>query len=238
MTDPAAEPLSIAHPRQLFIGGEWVEPASANVFNLVNPATEDMFMTVAAAAEADVDKAVAAARHAFDHGPWPRMSPAERASCLNRLADALDQRSRELAHCWTRQMGAPFHSLTLPFTGGGIDFIRMNAALGSEIDWESDRPTIYPNSQGKLVAEPVGVVATIAPWNGPLFLLAVKLAPALIAGCTTVIKPAPETPLEAFILAECVEEVGFPAGVINLIPGNNEVSNYLGCVDGIPDMHF
>lgn len=192
------EPINIAYPDALYLGGEWRKPSSDKSFTLINPATEEAFFTVAAGAEADVDAAVAAARHAFDHGPWPRMSPSERADYMVRLADALDRRARELAHCWTRQMGAVFASATLPNTPWSISFLRSQAAMADQVAWKADKDTMFPGSEGMLVAEPVGVVAAIAPWNGPLFLLNVKLAPALMAGCTVVIKPAPETPLETF----------------------------------------
>ena len=220
-------PISIAHPDQLFIDGVWVAPHSTNTRTLINPATEEPFMTVAMADEVDVDRAVAAARNAFDHGPWRHLTPAERADYLVRLAEALTRRMDDLAHAWTRQMGVPFHSGALPGTAFGISFLNMNAGLIDQIEWQKEVPTIFPGSKGLRVAEPVGVVAAIGPWNGPLFLMLVKVAPALIAGCTVVIKPAPETPLEAFIIAECAAEVGFPAGVINLIPAETEVANSL-----------
>lgn len=232
------EPINIAYPDALYLGGEWRKPSSDKSFTLINPATEEAFFTVAAGAEADVDAAVAAARHAFDHGPWPRMSPSERADYMVRLADALDRRARELAHCWTRQMGAVFASATLPNTPWSISFLRSQAAMADQVAWKADKDTMFPGSEGMLVAEPVGVVAAIAPWNGPLFLLNVKLAPALMAGCTVVIKPAPETPLETFILCECAKEIGLPDGVINLLPADNEVSNYLVLHPGIDKVSF
>ena len=220
-------PITVAHPDKLFIDGAWVKPNSARTRELVNPATEQVFMTVAMADEVDVGRAVAAARRAFDEGPWPHLAPAERADYLVRLAEALMRRLNDLAHAWTRQMGCPFEGGALPGTAFGISFLNMNAGLIDQVEWQKVVPTIYPGSKGIRVAEPVGVVAAIGPWNGPLFLMLVKVAPALVAGCTVVIKPAPETPLEAFILAECAEEVGFPAGVINLIPAETEVANAL-----------
>ena len=226
MTDIADEPISIAHPDKLFIDGEWVATASSRRLDLVNPATEEVFMAVAAADVTDVRRAVAAARKAFDHGPWPRMTPHERAKILDAWAAALTERSRELAHCWTRQMGAPF-AMAEQNTPAGIGFIGMNTGLVDEIAWTKDMPTVFPGSTGMLVAEPVGVVAAIAPWNGPLFLMLVKIAPALLAGCTVILKPAPETPLEAYILAECAEAAGFPPGVINLLPAETDVANEL-----------
>ncbi len=222
----AEEQISIAQPDKLFIGGAWVAPASARRLELVNPATEKPFMTVAAADVEDVRRAVAAARKAFDEGSWPRSTPQERAKILDAWAAALTKRTRELAHCWTRQMGAPFE-MAQQGTTAGIGFIGMNTGLVDQIQWVKDMPTAFPGSKGMLVAEPAGVVAAIAPWNGPLFLMLVKVAPALLAGCTVILKPAPETPLEAYIMAECAEEAGFPAGVINLLPAETEIANEL-----------
>ncbi len=226
MTSLADEPISIAHPDKLFIDGTWVGSASSRTLDLVNPATEEPIMSVVSADAADVKRAISAARKAFDDGPWPRMTPQERAKYLDALAEALTERSRELAHCWTRQMGAPF-VMAQGGTDAGIAFIGMNTSLVDQVEWVKDMPTSFPDSKGILVAEPVGVVAAIGPWNGPLYLMMVKIAPALLAGCTVIVKPAPETPLEAFILAECVEKVGFPAGVFNLLPAETEVANEL-----------
>lgn len=234
----AQVPIAIAHPDKFFIGGEWVTPSSSSTRDLINPATEEKIMSVAMADETDVDRAVAAARKAFDEGPWPHMRPSERADYLVRLAEALHRRTNDLAHSWTRQMGAPFHTGAMPGTSFGISFFNMNAGLIGEVEWEKEVPTIYPGSKGMLVAEPVGVVAAIGPWNGPLFLMAVKIAPALIAGCPIIIKPAPETPLEAFILAECAEEVGFPAGVFNMIPAETEIANRLVLHPGVDKVSF
>ncbi|WP_419827181.1 aldehyde dehydrogenase [Sphingomonas sp.] len=226
MTTIADEPISIAHPDKLFVDGAWIDTASSRRLDLVNPATEGVFMSVVAADVEDVHRAVAAARRAFDKGPWPRMSPQERATTLDALAAALTERTHELAHCWTRQMGAPF-AMAQQGTTAGIGFIGMNTGLIDQVQWTKEMPTVFPGSKGMLVAEPVGVVAAIAPWNGPLFLMLVKIAPALLAGCTVILKPAPETPLEAYILAECAEAVGFPAGVINLLPAETDVANEL-----------
>ena len=123
-------------------------------------------------------------------------------------------------------MGAPFE-MAQQGTAAGIGFIGMNTGLVDQIEWVKEMPTVFPGSKAMLVAEPAGVVAAIAPWNGPLFLMLVKVAPALLAGCTVILKPAPETPLEAYILAECAEQAGFPAGVINLLPAETDVANEL-----------
>lgn len=226
MTDLSAEPIAIKHPDKLFIGGKWVASSGDGRTHLVNPATEEVFASVVAANEIDVDRAVAAAREAFDRGPWPLMTPQERAGYLNRLADELNERTRELAHAWTRQMGVAF-TAALENTPYSIGFLPMNAALVDAVEWQAEVPTMFPGSKGMRVAEPVGVVAAIAPWNGPLFLMLAKVAPALLAGCTVIMKPSPETPLEAFILCEAAEKIGLPAGILNLLPAETSVANHL-----------
>ena len=238
MTDnPREETMSIAHPHEFFIGGAWIKPTTSKTFDLVSPVTEEVFMTVAAAAEADMDLAVVAAREAFDNGPWPRFTPEERAGYLRRLAAALTLRERDLAHAWTRQIGNPFH-MSLAYTGPSIAMLTATADLVDKVKWTQELPTMFPGSKGMLVAEPVGVVAAIAPWNGPLFLILPKVAPALLAGCTVIMKPAPSTPLEALIIAECAESVDFPPGVINVLTADNDVSNHLVLNHGVDKVAF
>lgn len=229
--------VHVAHPDLFYIGGQWVEPSSTRKIDLVDPATEEVFLSVAAASEVDMDRAVAAAREAFDNGPWPRLRPTERAGYMRRLAEALRARVQDLAVAQSKSMGAPLGG-NVVFNGFAIDFLNTYADLGETYEWERDEPTIFPGSRAKLVAEPVGVVAAIAPWNGPLYLTMPKVAPALIAGCTVVIKPAPSTPLETQILAECAEQVGFPAGVINVLVADNKVSNHLVLNPGIDKVAF
>ena len=237
MTDHSHHLVTVAHPDRFFIDGRWQAPSSANHVDLVDPVTEHVFMSVAGAAKEDMDRAVAAAREAFDKGPWPRMSPSERAGYLRRLAVALRARANDLAVAQTRSMGAVF-TQNLEYTGHAIGFLDMYADIGEAYDWERDEPTVFPNSRAKLVSEAVGVVAAIAPWNGPLYLMMPKLAPALMAGCTVIMKPAPSTPLEALIVAECAETVGFPAGVINVLCADDEVSNLLVLNPGVDKVAF
>ena len=237
MSDHSNHTFHVAHPDRFFIGGKWVAPATANHLDLVDPTSEHVFMSVAAAAPADMDHAVAAARDAFDNGPWPRLSPVERAGYLRRLAEALRARTNDLAVAQTRSMGAPLKG-NLEYTGYAIGFLDMYAGIGESYAWEQEVPTIFPGSRAKLVSEPVGVVAAIAPWNGPLYLIMPKLAPALMAGCTVIMKPAPSTPLEALIVAECAEAVGFPAGVINVLTADNDVSNHLVLNPGVDKVAF
>lgn len=156
---------------------------------------------------------------------------------MRRLATALRARVEELGAVQSKTMGAPLAG-NIAFNGYAIDFLDTYAGFADTFEWERETPTAFPGSRAKLVAEPVGVVAAIAPWNGPLYLTMPKLAPALIAGCTVIVKPAPSTPLEALILAECVEQVGFPAGVVNVLVADNEVSNHLVLNPGVDKVAF
>lgn len=231
------ERIRITHPDKLFIGGRWMPPTTSASIDLISPATEKILGRVTTASAPDVDKAVEAARDAFDNGPWPNFPPSERADYLRRLAAELRRRVSELAAAWTEQIGAPatYSRVVTPAVIGGFEQI---ASLHTESIWVERRPTVHAGHTGLLVHEPVGVVAAIVPWNGPLFTLITKLAPALMAGCTAVIKPAPETPLEAYILCECAEAVGFPAGVINLIVADRAVSDHLIRHPGIDKVSF
>jgi betaine-aldehyde dehydrogenase len=226
-TSFASNQITLQHPDRLFIDGRWVEGSGAQRLTPVNPATEEPIIAVAEAAEADIDKAVAAARRAFDAGPWPRMSAAERAPYLLRLLGELRRRRSELAASFVEQVGAPVWiaegQMELMF---GI--YERHAALAGTFAWEEPRPSLfYTGDYGLLVREPVGVVAAIAPWNAPLLTVANKVAPALIAGCTLILKPAPETPIDSYILAECAEAAGLPPGVLNMVPAERAVSEHL-----------
>jgi betaine-aldehyde dehydrogenase len=230
-------PFDIKHPDRFLIGGTWVEPSTANKIELVCPNTEEIFMRVAEAREVDVERAVLAARAAFDRGPWPRMSHAERAAKMRELAGQLLSRSSEIAYVYTEQMGV-LPALAQTAAGSAAEFLNYYAGLAATYKWEEERVPADRNGVALVVSEPVGVVAVITPWNGTLQGLTQKLAPALIAGCTAVLKPAPETPLEAYILAECVQAAGFPPGVINMLCANREVSDYLVRQPGIDKVSF
>ncbi|WP_350136765.1 aldehyde dehydrogenase [Parasphingopyxis sp.] len=218
--------VSMQHPHELFIGGEW-RAASGGLLTLVNPATEEVFAEVAAAGPVDVEAAVAAAREAFDEGPWPRLSPAERAGYMRKLSAAIAARGEAMDSAWTAQVGAPVWMTrgSSAATAGLLDYY---AGLAESYAFEDVRPSQGMQSEiAVVVREPVGVVAAIAPWNGPLGTMLSKLAPALAAGCTIVMKPAPETPIETFLIAESAEEAGLPPGVINLLPADRDVSDLL-----------
>jgi acyl-CoA reductase-like NAD-dependent aldehyde dehydrogenase len=232
----ATSRLSIRQPHSFFVGGEWIAPSSADALSVISPSTEEVVMTFAEAKPADVDRAVAAARDAFDHGPWPRLPAAERAGYLRKVADALAARHGELAEAWTTQVGAPI-SFTTYASGQCAGLFEFYASLIESYPLVEERQ----RDDGRLVRivkEPVGVVAAITPWNAPLVLLCYKVAAALAAGCTVVSKPAPETPMDAYILAECLEAAGLPPGVFNVIPAGREVGDYLVRHPGIDKVAF
>jgi acyl-CoA reductase-like NAD-dependent aldehyde dehydrogenase len=233
----ASNQISLQHPERIFIDGSWIEPSSGRRLTPVNPTTEQPIITVAEGAEADIDRAVTAARKAFDSGPWPQMSPAERAPYLLRLAGELRKRQSELVAAWVEQVGAPI-AMAEMVTAGAVGMYEYYASLAGTFRWEEPRPTVYPGDYGMLVREPVGVVAAIAPWNAPFFTMTNKVAPALIAGCTLIVKPSPETPLECYILAECAAAAGLPPGVINMVPAERAVSDYLVRQPGVDKVSF
>ncbi|MCB2065289.1 MAG: aldehyde dehydrogenase [Erythrobacter sp.] len=219
------EGVNIAHPDKLFIGGEWVRPLSNDTIEVVNPASEEVVARVAAAGNRDMDAAVAAARQAFDHGPWPTTPPLERMANLMEMVDYLEGRVPELAAAWTAQIGG-LASFAPMMHGGAVAGLRGLAALGETFQWEERRPGMAVDSV-IIRREPVGVVVGIAPWNGPFGIMANKVFYSLISGSVIVMKPSPETPLEAYILAEAAEAVGLPAGTVNLVPADRAASDHL-----------
>lgn len=219
----------ISQPGKFYIGGQWVAPSSDDVIEVITPSTEEVFVTVAAAREADVNRAVAAARKAFDEGPWPRMSHAERAGYMTRFAEKMRERSPGLTKIWTSEMGVT-RAVAEPWVPNISTAFDYYAGLADDgFQWVERHEALHsPGSAiGLLVHEPVGVVGAIVPWNGPLVLAAYKLAPALIAGCTVVLKSSPETPGEGLVLAEIAEEIGLPAGVLNVVTADREASEAL-----------
>jgi acyl-CoA reductase-like NAD-dependent aldehyde dehydrogenase len=218
--------ISIRHPDRLFIGGKWVKPAQAGSIEVVSAHSEEVIATVAEAGVVDVERAALAAREAFDRGPWPRMTPQERAGYLVRMSQALAPRMPEVAQAWVDQIGAL--ASAAPFvTGGGKFWFDYYAGLADTYGWERRVARMDGQGDALIVREAVGVVAAIVPWNNPFGIMTGKIAPALLAGCTVVMKPAPETPLEAYIIAEAAEVAGIPAGVLNLVCADREASDRL-----------
>lgn len=221
---------------RLFIGGELVNPAGSEVIEVVSPATEEPVGRTPLATEADVDRAVAAARQAYDEGPWPRMTFAERAEVLGRIADHLRGRTEEIATTITNENGTPMSFSLMGQAFAPIMVFDFYVDLAKKTEIEELRPGMLGNVVVR--SEPVGVVGAIVPWNVPLFTTATKLAPALAAGCTVVLKPAPETPLDAYFVAEACIEAGLPPGVVNIVPAGRETGEHLVRHPGVDKIAF
>ena len=230
------EGVTIRHPDKLYIGGEWVAPLSGEQLEVVNPNSEEVIARVAAAGDADMDRAVEAARQAFDHGPWPTTPPAERGKVLMAMAAILERRVPEIAKAWCAQIGG-LATRSEGMQMGSVMGLRGIAALGESFPWTETKKGQMVDT-AVIVREPVGVVAGIAPWNAPFGIMLNKVAYSLIAGNTIVMKPSPETPLEAYIIAEAAEEAGVPPGVINLVPADREASDHLIHSEDIDKVSF
>lgn len=221
----------------VFIGGVWETPLGDRTIRVVSPHTERVIAEVAAPSTADADRAVAAARRAFDEDPWPRTAPAERVAAVRRLADLYEPHREEIARLVSAEMGAPItfarsaHA-TLP----GV-MMRAFADLAERFTWEERRPGFF-GSDIVLRKAPVGVVAAIVPWNMPLLLTVMKLVPALLAGCPIVLKPSPETPLDAYLLADVIQQAGFPPGIVSILPGDGELGAHLVQHAGVDRVSF
>jgi aldehyde dehydrogenase (NAD+) len=196
---------------KIFIGGEWVEPRGAEAIEVVNPATEEVMGSVPGCSAEDVDRAVAAAREAFDG--WGQTPREERARYISAIAAGLGERAEEIAATITQELGMPLKLSQIIQVGLPASQFAATPGLMEEVAWEEE----IGNS--RVLREPIGVLGAITPWNYPLNQIAAKVAPALAAGCTVVLKPSEVTPLNAFLLAEVIEAAGLPAGVFNLVTG-------------------
>jgi len=196
---------------KIFIGGEWVEPSGADPIEVVNPTTEEAIGTIPACSPEDADRAVVAARDAFES--WGQTSREERAGYIGAIAEGLQGRAEEMTATITQELGMPLKLSGIIQVGLPTSQFASMPKLMEEVAWEEE----IGNS--RVLREPVGVLGAITPWNYPLNQIAAKVAPALAAGCTVVLKPSEVTPLNAFLLAEVVEAAGLPAGVFNLVTG-------------------
>ncbi|NMM84509.1 aldehyde dehydrogenase [Rhodococcus sp. SRB_17] len=210
---------------KLYIGGEWVTPATDQVLEVFSPATEEIVGSCPVATPADIDAAVAAARNAFDNGPWAKTTPAERGAILAKAAKLLEEGSAELNQLISNEMGQPPSMVAMMQQTPSMATLGFYAELADKFAWEEKRTGVF--GQTKVTREPVGVVAAVLAWNVPLFLAINKLAPALLAGCAVLLKPAPESPLSVHVVAEIFAEAGVPAGVISVLPGGAETGEYL-----------
>jgi aldehyde dehydrogenase (NAD+) len=211
---------------RLFIDGKWVEPTSNAYIDVIAPATEQIYVRVAAAQEADIHRAVNAARKAFDHGPWPRMSHRERAGFLRLIGKLVGERADDVAAVWPNEMGV-LHSIARDIAGGIGHVYEYYAGLAETYHFEEKHTPASGGAIGLLTREPVGVVAAIIPWNAPIITIADKIAPALLAGCTVVLKASPEAPGTAYIIAEVAAQAGLPPGVLNVVTADRNASEAL-----------
>jgi aldehyde dehydrogenase (NAD+) len=215
----------IRNTDRFYIGGQWVAPSSDSTISVIDSDTEQVYFTVAEAQAADISHAVEAARNAFDNGPWPRLTHEQRAEYLRAIGAELSKRSDELGQIWPRESGV-LHAVAQYGGRGAQATFDAFAALAATYPFEEP---VKPSAGqfGLLVREPVGVVGAIIPWNAPMGLISNKVAPALLAGCTVILKSSPEAPGEGYLIAEAAEAVGLPAGVLNVVTADREVSELL-----------
>ena len=210
-------------PKRMLIGGHWVDAQEGGTLDVRDPATGEIFANVPAGTAADVERAVSAARRAFEHGEWPHMRPAQRERLLLRLADLVEREARSLAEIEALDNGKSVVLAQHVDMAMAVDFLRYMAGWATKIEGTTHDVSIPFIPQAQYFAftrkEPVGVVGAIIPWNFPLLMAVWKIGPALAAGCTVVLKPAEETPLTAVRLGELIGEAGIPPGVVNIVTG-------------------
>jgi acyl-CoA reductase-like NAD-dependent aldehyde dehydrogenase len=209
--------------KKMFIGGQFVEAVSNKTFPTYNPANNQILAYVAEGEKEDIDRAVACARDAFEAGPWQRMLPAERARLIYTLADLIERDADVFAEIESLDNGKPISeakAFDVPWT---VEHFRYYAGWATKITGDVI-PVNIPNMHNYVRREPIGVVGQIIPWNFPLLMAAWKLGAALATGCTIVLKPAEQTPLSALYLGKLIQEAGFPAGVVNIVPGFGETA--------------
>ncbi len=217
----------IAEKRRLLIDGQWVDAADGKTFAAIDPATEGEICQLAEAGPDDVDRAVKAARRAFEDSKWSRMRPADRERLLLKLADLVEANTDQLAGLESLDVGKPLFLARIIDVHGTVEFLRYMAGWATKVEGRTLDVSIgIPNAefQAYTLRQPIGVVAQIIPWNFPLAMAAWKLAPALAVGCTAVLKPAEQTCLTALRLGELIQEAGFPAGVVNILTGPGETT--------------
>ncbi len=222
--------------RRFFIGGDWVPAAKDETVAVISPSTEEVVGEVPLASPEDIDRAVDAARAAFEAGEWPRMDPHDRARVLARAAERLRDRTHDIVEVTTDEMGCAISQAPAAQTGLVGPVFDYYAQLLETFEFE--RTVTTADRASVVTSLPVGVVAAIIPWNAPVTLASWKAAPALAAGCTVVLKPAPEAPLSNFILAEALADAGVPPGVVNVVPAGREVGEHLVTHPGTDKVAF
>lgn len=241
---PAAREFVAFKQRQLLIDNEWVDGASGDMIKTLDPATGETITEIVAGKREDVDRAVAAARRALNSEEWVSMTPSERGRLLWKLGDLIEANIDELAELETLDQGKPLFVGRWAEIPGAIEQFRFFGGAVSKIEGATIPTSINYQPEGKQVfaytrKEPVGVVGAIVPWNSPLVLTAMKLAPALAAGCTVVLKPSEDTSLTALRLGELIIEAGFPAGVVNIVTGyGTEAGEALASHAGVDKIAF
>ena len=223
--------------QRLFIGGEWVEPAGTGTIDVISPHSEELVGRVPEGTGADIDRAVTAARDAFDNGEWPRLSPEERIAAVQKFSEVYAAHIPDMAAVVTEEMGSPITFSNLAQSPAPWMMLNTFLQIAAEYPWEERRQGVL-GSDVIVRREPAGVVGAIVPWNVPQFVIMSKLAPALIAGCTIVVKPSPETPLDAFLMADLLNEAGIPKGVVSVIPAGREVGEHLVRHPGVDKIAF
>jgi aldehyde dehydrogenase (NAD+) len=217
--------MSLVDRPDFFIDGGWSHSSSSTTLDIINPATRVKVGSAAMASVDDADLAVRAARASFDSGVWFRTPPAERAAVMHRAAAIIESRADELAEVLTGELGCPLWFSKMAHVPNPIRHLRYYADLTASYAYDEERGD--GANLSLVTQEPVGVVVAVTPWNGPLSTPTIKVAPALGAGCSVVLKPSPETPLTVYALADAFEEAGLPAGVLNILPGDREVGEFL-----------
>ena len=223
--------------RRLLIDGQWVEAASGKTFVTTDPATEQEITNVAHGEAEDIDRAVAAARRAFEAGPWRTITPSARGQIIWRLADLLEKHADEFAELEALDNGKPLSVARTADVPLAVDLFRYMAGWATKIEGNTI-PISVPGTLAYTLMEPVGVVGQIIPWNFPLLMAAWKLGPALAVGCTVVLKPAEQTPLSALRLGELFQEAGLPDGVLNIVTGFGDAGARLAAHPGVDKVAF
>ncbi len=228
--------MSLTERPELFIGGRWTAGSQTRQIEVRNPATGARVGSAALASTADIDAAVEAARASFDSGVWADTPPEERSAVLHRAADLLEARAPELARLITSELGCPIWFSERAHVPNPLRNLRYYADLAKDFDYDERRGD---GTNTSLVTQvPVGVVAAVTPWNGPLSTPTLKVAPALAAGCSVILKPPPETPLSAYNLADALSEAGLPEGVLNIVPADREEGAHLVNHPGVDKVAF
>ena len=226
---------------QLFIDGKWAAPASGQAtegaITVLSPHSAAVIGHAVCAGPADVDRAVDAARAAFDTGPWPRLQPAERIEAITRLAGIYKERRADMAALISAEIGAPITFAKMAQVRLPLTMMSAFCNFAATYEWRQDRPGLY-GKDIRIRKQPVGVVAAVVPWNMPQFLTVTKVVPALLAGCSVVLKPAPESVLDAQLLADLVAAADLPPGLLNVLPGGRDVGELLVRHPGVDKVSF